>query len=208
MARSKQYSNETIIEAARKMFLEKGPGVSTLDIAKEAGVSEGLLFKRFGTKQKLFVTAMGIPEFDPEKMLGVRLGKGDMRENLSKLTLELINIFHTMFPRMIMLWSQHKNATFEELHRHPEAPPIKFLRALEKYLSDETEKGRLAAVDPLITARTLLGAAVHYVFWDVVGLNQHVPLEAKPYAETVVDGLWQGIKPRTRCTDKRRRRRK
>ncbi len=208
MARLKKYSNETIIEAARKMFLEKGPGASTLDIAKEAGVSEGLLFKRFGTKQKLFVEAMGIPEIVPEKMFGERLGKGDMRENLTKLTLEIINIFQTMFPRMIMLWAQHKAATFEKLHQYPEVPPIKFLKALETYIIDETKQGRLAAADPLVTARTLLGASVHYVFWDTVGLNQHVPLDAKSYAESVVNTLWQGIKPRARRTEKKRRTRR
>ena len=192
----------------RKIFLKKGPGASTLDIAKEAGVSEGLLFKRFGTKQKLFIEAMGIPEIVPEKMVGERLGKGDMRENLATLTLEIINIFKLMFPRMIMLWAQHKAATFEKLHQYPEIPPIKFLKALEAYIAEETKQGRLAAADPLITARTLLGASVHYVFWDTVGLNQHVPLDAETYAETVVETLWQGIKPRTRCTQKKRRARK
>ncbi|MCP4599722.1 MAG: TetR/AcrR family transcriptional regulator [Proteobacteria bacterium] len=207
MSRSQQYSNDTIVEAARELFLEQGPGASTLDIAKAAGVSEGLLFKRFGTKQKLFVTAMGVPDFDLEKLLEERLGKGDVREHLVELMLEFISIFRMVFPRMIMLWSHHKEETFQELHSHPDVPPIKFLKAIEAYLEEETKQGRIADVDPLITARTILGAVVHYVFWDVVGLNRHVPIEAKPYAETVVNSLWCGLKPRgQRCLRNRRAR--
>ena len=41
--------------AARTLFLEKGyEGTSTAQIAKEAGVSEGILFHHFGSKKNLF----------------------------------------------------------------------------------------------------------------------------------------------------------
>lgn len=42
-----------IIDAATKLFLEEGVGVSTARIAKAAGVSNGTLFNAFATKQRL-----------------------------------------------------------------------------------------------------------------------------------------------------------
>jgi AcrR family transcriptional regulator len=44
-------------EAAKRLFVEKGyDGCPTSEIAKAAGVSEGILFHQFGTKRDLFLS--------------------------------------------------------------------------------------------------------------------------------------------------------
>ena len=48
-----------LVEAARSLFAAKGfAGATTRDIALEAGVSEALLFRHFGTKAHLFERAV------------------------------------------------------------------------------------------------------------------------------------------------------
>lgn len=55
MARSRSITDEQILEAARAVFLEDGFSASTLEIARRAGISEASIFKRFSTKENLFL---------------------------------------------------------------------------------------------------------------------------------------------------------
>src|SRR6187401_1098190 len=54
-----------LLAAAREVFLEHGIRATTLEVAKRAGVSEGVLFHRFKSKEGLFSAAMN---FDAEEM--------------------------------------------------------------------------------------------------------------------------------------------
>lgn len=54
-----------LVEAARRRFTSQGyAGTSTRDIAEDAAVSEGLLFRYFGTKKQLFNEAVVQPFAD------------------------------------------------------------------------------------------------------------------------------------------------
>lgn len=61
MARPKTIADADLLEAARAVFVQKGMGASTRAIARRAGVSEGVLFQRYATKQELFFAAMALP---------------------------------------------------------------------------------------------------------------------------------------------------
>lgn len=62
-------SRETILVAARRQFAEHGYDRASLRaIADEAGVDQKLIAHFFGSKQKLFVAAIGLP-FNPAEML-------------------------------------------------------------------------------------------------------------------------------------------
>jgi Bacterial regulatory proteins, tetR family len=60
MARTPKITNEAILAVAQQLFLEQGEKASTLEIANKAGISEASIFKRFATKQALFLAAIGI----------------------------------------------------------------------------------------------------------------------------------------------------
>lgn len=49
---------EQILQAAIKLFIQKGLQASTQEIAKEADVAEITLFRKFSTKQNLFITVI------------------------------------------------------------------------------------------------------------------------------------------------------
>ena len=54
MGRKKTLSDEELLEVARQEFLTNGIGASTKSIAQKAGISEGVIFQRFHTKEELF----------------------------------------------------------------------------------------------------------------------------------------------------------
>jgi AcrR family transcriptional regulator len=84
MSRPRKYDDPAILEAAAAVFLENGAGASTLRIAERAGASEGILFKRFKTKEALFEAAMtgGTGSDQWRKVLLGSVGKGSPKHNL------------------------------------------------------------------------------------------------------------------------------
>ncbi len=58
MARPQTVSDTQILNTALECFLQHGPEVSTETIARQLNVSPQALLKRFGTKQKLMMSAL------------------------------------------------------------------------------------------------------------------------------------------------------
>ena len=69
MGRRKTISDADLLETARGVFIERGFGASTKEIAQRAGVSEGVLFQRFTTKEDLFFASMIPPAADIDQLL-------------------------------------------------------------------------------------------------------------------------------------------
>lgn len=56
--RPRSFTDEELLDAARRIFLEHGPGASTSLIAQELGVSQPALFRRVRTKQELMLRSL------------------------------------------------------------------------------------------------------------------------------------------------------
>src|SRR4051812_21593471 len=83
MGRPKEITDEQIAAAARRCFLERGAGVSAIEIARELGVSHTTLFNRFGSKEGLMIAALGPPESIPwVAALEAGPDEGPIREQL------------------------------------------------------------------------------------------------------------------------------
>ena len=54
MPRPRLIDDATLLAAAREVFVEKGVGATTREVARYAGVSEGVIFQRYATKADLF----------------------------------------------------------------------------------------------------------------------------------------------------------
>jgi AcrR family transcriptional regulator len=72
MARPRVIPTATVLAAAREVFLARGAEAPTRAVAAAAGVSEGVLYQRFGTKRRLFFAAMVPPPPDLASLLGPR----------------------------------------------------------------------------------------------------------------------------------------
>ena len=87
-------------------------------------MSEGTLFKRFATKDGLFLAAMGlheIPAWANKPVAGV--GQGDARENLIGMVLGAIGFFRDHMPCALMVWSSGIGSPFESIPDVSQSPP-------------------------------------------------------------------------------------
>lgn len=184
MARKPKITNQQILEAAREVFLQKGFGGSTLEIAQRAGISEASIFKRFSTKEELFFAAMGIPE----KALWIQemetlSGKGNLKENLTKICHQILEFYGEIMPRIMMLRSRG-NLLPETEFGGQEPRPIRDVKILSAFLEREMQQGRLRYCDPLAVAHILLGSLMNYVLLQQ--MSSHVTW---PIDETVTNTL-------------------
>lgn len=198
MARPRTIDRAQILDAARQVFLEHGFSASTAAIAREAGVSEGSIFKRFATKEDLFVAAMGLEDLELD-LEGMAAGQ-DARAALERIGQRLIRFFREMMPRMMRLWAHCPpgQTPFTHMHRADEdAPPRRVLRHVQRHLEAEHAAGGLAIEDAEVTARMLIASMQSFVFFELVGGQPTASRTPEDYVQEVVDTLWRGIAPRS-----------
>ena len=205
MARPVVIDDDLLLSTAREVFLEKGLRATTAEISARAGVSQGILFKRFKTKQALFRAAMNI-EDDPGSPLPIdlkdRVGKGTVQKNLNDLGNLLVNRYFSIIPTLMMDWSntREENTSADQGGMCAQGPEkaVKGMRAIATYLGDEAKLGRLRKANFEILAQMFAGACWHYVFLQVMmGEVHQEPLTQEQYVKNVVQNLWSGIAPST-----------
>ncbi len=166
MARPKRIDDDTLLESARATFLELGASVSTLELARRAGVSEGTLFKRFGTKVRLFQEAMRLPDMSEQpwaiRMLE-RAGQGDLEAHLRELALGFGRHIDEVLPA---LQTVHRHgglsgAEIRELCGEEEPSVLATLKKVEQLFAREMELGRVRRANPATLADMFVGAVVH-----------------------------------------------
>jgi len=196
MARPTTIRTGQILSAARKLFLANGFGVSTADIAREAGVSEGSLFNRFPTKADLFRAAMGLPEFHIEKETSSMVGKGNVRDNLARLMTLILKFHRELMPRVMMMWAQPGLNPMEMMREDPEhSPPNQALSAIAGYLESEMAAGRVKRLDARVVAEMIMSAMHSQAFLEQIGIRKGTEDETRNHIRLVIDVLWEGIAP-------------
>jgi AcrR family transcriptional regulator len=201
MARLPSITDEELLRYARDVFLEHGIRATTAEVAARAGVSEALIFKRFRTKDRLFVSAMQA-DLAPHEVAWLtgwqaRVGHGDLRENLVEIGIEAVRFFRKLMPLIMMSWSNLSEEELARHHAHREAPPFVSRRLVEAYFEAERRRGRVrAGCDTEVLARLYVGALFNHASWEVMlGAHDPRPLGAEAYVRGIVDLLWRGIAP-------------
>ena len=108
MPRPVSIQDDLILRAAREIFLEKGLEATTSEIAAKAGVSHGIIFKRFKTKQGLFQSAMREDSDWGGKialLLNPKAGGRDVETTLIELGSLFVEKFLLIIPMLMMSWS-------------------------------------------------------------------------------------------------------
>lgn len=187
MARPVKIADDTILEAARALFSEKGPHATTAEIAARAGVSEGILFKRFGNKGALLTAAMTPAKIGHYIETQIR-EKGPLRtrKDFERFIAAQIHALRDVVPMVLMAWSswraggdsaketsESRAHTEELLHdlAGPDALPLVATRVVAAMLREEMDAGRLTKRDPEAIARILAGSTWYYVFLGTLAPN-------------------------------------
>ena len=205
MPRPVSIQDDVILRAAREIFLEKGWDATTSEIAAKAGVSHGIIFKRFKTKQALFQSAMQ-EQSDWAQTVTERLkssvGREDVETTLVDLGSVYVEKFLLIIPTLMMSWS-NKPETLTEAEQSAALSKSRAERALQgvkmiaAYLEAESRLGRIRQTDFYVVAQAFVGALWHHAFLQVMlGDGESTPAKERRYVKRLVRVIWSGIAPR------------
>lgn len=194
MGRPREVSDDKILRAARRCFLERGAGVSAADIAGELGVSHTTLFNRFGSKEGLMLAALGPPK-EIEWVLALEAGPDarPLRDQLVEHVKAMASYFRDLQAGFGVLQAAGIDPKKAYRECKTESAPEHAYRALVSFLKHAQREKRLAKCDVETLATTLL-AALHG-WTSTTRVCGNAPGAGDAWVERFVDLLWEGIGP-------------
>lgn len=194
MARPVSITDEQIVAAARVVIAREGVGATTRAIAREAGVAEGSLFKRFASKEALLLAAVRPPDVpDWVRTMEELAGRGDPRANLMRLARAMVAFVRDRLPLLTLVWSLRLTHPPDE--SGGEAPATRDRRRLAEYLASEVALGRLRSDNPAALAEVLFGTCVNFVV-DRAATPEAIDDDAiEACVAGLIGTLWPAIAP-------------
>jgi AcrR family transcriptional regulator len=177
---------DLLVDTAEAL-LSEGPisAVTTREISRRAGVSDGVLYlRRYDTLATRFQAGLPKP------------GDATVEANLASLIRSLLALFSDAMPTIAGLMTEplllHK--LLEAIHTQILSPQT-VQRMLVEYLEAEQRLGRLRAGMDLVPVGVLLMGAI-----TAIPLAQHLaaaplPADIEGQIEAIVTTLMQGLKP-------------
>src|SRR5579883_2746924 len=165
-------TRQKIIEATERLARVRGLSrVTTKEIAREVGLSEGALYRHFEHKEEVFfaILAQHLPKFLAAFEAHLP-GTGDVEENLQAIVLAGMDYFAELIPMTAFFLTDSElleryRARMSEVHAHAHGGPQQIEDLLSTYLDEEKQLGRIQS--PL-ASRTmvilLLGACFQYTY--------------------------------------------
>src|SRR5436305_12212817 len=98
MGRHKTISDDEVLRVARGVFRARGHTATTREIALAVGISEAVLYQRFGSKDHLFFAAMRPRGPDLEQLLGPADPPEDALTFLHAVVVRLAEHFAQVIP--------------------------------------------------------------------------------------------------------------
>jgi len=189
---------EQIMESALRVFAKKGfSGASNKDIAREAGITPGLIYHYFESKDALLkaifddLSPQRIVRSNPEQILALppeQFLRLVVRQMLTVVEEEnYIELLRVYLPEVIY---------------HPEVVPIgvanfeEGTRFVEGYLAAKMESGELCKTDPALVTRIVMGSVMNIALLRQV-LHDPIALQYSQdqIIESVVSLALHGLLP-------------
>ncbi len=186
-------TREKILDAAERLIQLKGLArVTTKEIARETGLSEGALYRHFDHKEEIFFALM--MKYMPVYMDVFQThqpGTATVKENLTAIALGTINYYERIVPMgASFLGDTELLAQLRKAIRQINGGPQNVNERVANYIREEQQLERMEkGISALIIADLLLGACFQRVF-----TNQFLGYD--PYNKTdplFVEELVQGL---------------
>jgi AcrR family transcriptional regulator len=193
VGRTKTIDDDEILRHAREIFRNSGPAASTRDVARAAGISQAVLYQRFGSKEEMFVRAITPDPPDVETLLGPYPPR-DVRQDLVRIGERIAGYLRSLMPTLlhVVAHSELAHAKLLELHRGMAFHPL--VAALVARFERLRDDGLVAEVDPAAAARAFLAMVHSAVFFELMAHGNRAAGHGSGL-EALLQVLWQGLAP-------------
>jgi AcrR family transcriptional regulator len=190
---------ELLIDTAGKLLAERPVStITTRDIARTAGLSDGVLYNYFTDKNELLVAALvrryaaALEQFDTDLPAA---GTATVEQNLITYALAALDLVAKTLPMAAGLMSEPAllHRFIEAIHTQPFGPQ-RLRQPMADYLIDEQRLGRLGAFDVDPALSLIMGPAVVLGFAHLVAGRS--PEELADEIPGIVRTLLTGLNPR------------
>lgn len=191
-------TRQKILDATERLIHLKGLSrVTTKEIARETGLSEGALYRHFEHKEEVFFAIIGqhLPTY--LEVFQTHLpGTADLRSNLLALGLGTMDYFGKLLPMSASfladteLLTQYRLKMGQVAQEPVAGGPQKVEALLATYLAEERQLGRLTSpTPPDAMALMFLGSCFYYTY--IHQLMGGTPFGKTPeqFIAELIDGL-------------------
>ncbi len=193
MGRYKTISDHEVLAVARDLFRKRGHNATTRQIAEAAGISEAILYQRFGSKNELFFKAMHAMGPDIEELLGPREPTGDARAYLRAVVVRLGKYFAEVIPLALRVMTHPSFDPGSLARAQPNAAAV-LREGLTDRLSFLARQRRMTKGAEAVTARLLVSLAHDWALGTVLSPARSAHRETE--LKKMVDVVWEGLRPR------------
>lgn len=197
LSRTKEIDDQTLLDGCRATFLREGIGVSTRKLAQSVGVSEGVLFQRFHSKDELFLACMRLPPPALGDALEEALALESLQAGLVVLGKAALEYLRGQMPVVLLVLAhpKHRDGTWGDHDGHRLLDdaitmhhPFEVLLAAHMGKGAAQARHRAALVGLVISA--LLARAMHEQ------LRVDDPSKDEGWLEQTIAALGRGFLPR------------
>lgn len=198
---TKENKREVILVAAIKIFAQKSyNGTTTSEIAKEAGVAEGTIFRYFKTKKDILIKGVidKFTEFVGDKLISEQLirvievnedkGEKEILKIIIKDRIELVKKYKDIM-KVVVSESLYNDEVANSIKKNI-LPKAKYV--IRKFLVTYIEKGEFRNVDLDVAENALIGAVVAYVVQNYFLNGSNIPSEDG--IDKLIDIITGGLK--------------
>ena len=195
-----------ILLAAEKLMRSRGlSGVTTRQISREVGCSEGALYVHFKGRLELLLAMLeeSLPDMlGPLKELRESVGRGSSHENLVEALGGIFKFHQRVVPASAGLFAEPEllAAYRNSLARQGKGPHLS-MRVLEEYIRSEQELGRIGSeVDARLAACLMMSASFFRAF-----VEHFLGTSVQPAWTKFAEQLVATIAPRPRQTGRNKK---
>ena len=190
MGRHKIISDHDVLGVAREVFRAHGHTATTRQIADAAGISEAVLYQRFGSKDDLFFAAMHPRGPDIDALLGPQDPSDDAHAYLRTVVLRIGKYLAEVIPLALRVMTHPSFDPAALARAQPNAAAT--LRAqLAQRLASLARRKRLAVQSVDVTARLLVSLAHD---WALGGVLSPGKSNRERDLKAMVDVVWEGLR--------------
>jgi TetR/AcrR family transcriptional regulator of autoinduction and epiphytic fitness len=179
---------EAIVEAAERLFLERGFGAVSMDeLAEAAGVARRTLYNQFSSKEEIFREMLRrlAGQLEDAFPPGVET-QGDVEDVLRVIARVILNLHkqaeYLGFLRMVVADSRQFPWIAQEFAAVMEPQTERFVR----YLAHVTTLGFLNCPDPLLAAHQFMGMLNEFSLWPWMMSRESIAVPTEKLVEETI----------------------